>query len=91
MVGDKPPPRLTTRTPTAYVNSTDSEEDYFPDSVVLDLTDDSAVTAPPGLYGLFVSDPGGSHGLVSYVYATIDEQQFEYSVGNGMCTNYRTV
>ncbi|KAK7699561.1 hypothetical protein SLS64_011514 [Diaporthe eres] len=66
-----------------YVNSTDSDDDYFPDALNLDLTDSPDVSAPPGVYGLFVSDPGDAHGLSSYVFGTIDEQQFDFHVADG--------
>lgn len=68
---------------TVYVNSTDSDDDYFPDALNLDLTDSPDVSAPPGVYGLFVSDPGDAHGLSSYVFGTIDEQQFDFHVADG--------
>ncbi|POS77443.1 hypothetical protein DHEL01_v204166 [Diaporthe helianthi] len=67
----------------AYKNTTSPDDDLFSDAVVLDLTDDPYVTAPPGVYGLFAADPGGSHGFVSEVMATLDEQHFEFSVLNG--------
>lgn len=66
-----------------YVNTTDADEDYFPDALNLDLTDSPDVSAPPGVYGLFVSDPGDAHGLSNYVFANIDEQQFDFHVADG--------
>lgn len=68
---------------TVYVNTTDPDGDDFGDALNLDLTNSSDASVPPGVYGLFVSDPGDAHGLSSYVYATIDEQQFDYHVSDG--------
>lgn len=68
---------------TVYVNATDPDGDHFGDALNLDLTNSSDASVPPGVYGLFVSDPGDAHGLSSYVYATIDEQQFDYHVADG--------
>lgn len=66
-----------------YVNTTDSDDDYFPDALNLDLTNSPDVSAPPGVYGLFVSDPGDAHGLSSYVFGTLGEQQFDFHVADG--------
>lgn len=68
-----------------YLNTTESDDpsDYFGDALILDLTNTSNAPAPAGLYGLFVSDPGDAHGLSSYVFATIDEQQFDFHVADG--------
>lgn len=49
----------------------------------LDLTDSPDVAAPPGVYGLFVSDPGDAHGVANHVYATIGKQQFDFHVAEG--------
>ncbi|KKY29608.1 hypothetical protein UCDDA912_g10465 [Diaporthe ampelina] len=68
-----------------YLNATDLDDpsDYFGDALILDLTNTPDIPAPPGVYGLFVSDPGDAHGLASYVYATLDEQQFDFHVADG--------
>lgn len=68
-----------------YVNSTDDDEDYFSDALILDLTDELGFSGTPGVYGLFSGDPGGSHGMTDYVFATLDEQYFQFSVGDGRC------
>lgn len=68
---------------TVYVNTTDPDGDHFGDALILDLTNSSDPSVPPGVYGLFVSDPGDAHGLSSYVYGTKDEQQFDYHVADG--------
>lgn len=70
-------------THAVYVNTTDADEDYFPDALNMDLTDSPDVPVAPGVYGLFVSDPGDAHGLSSYVFGTIDEQQFDFHVADG--------
>lgn len=70
---------------TVYVNTTDADGDHSGDALNLDLTNSSDASVPPGVYGLFVADPGDAHGLSSYVYATIDEQQFDYHVADGKC------
>lgn len=49
----------------------------------LDLTDSPDVAAPPGVYGLFVSDPGDAHGVANHVYAAIGKQQFDFHVAEG--------
>ncbi|KAG8161033.1 hypothetical protein KVR01_009297 [Diaporthe batatas] len=68
----------------AYKNTTVSDEkDPFHDAVILDLTDDPYVAAPPGVYGLAVADPGGSHGFASEVMATIDQQHFDFLIADG--------
>ncbi|KAL1866744.1 hypothetical protein Daus18300_006688 [Diaporthe australafricana] len=69
----------------AYRNSTSSDDpsDYFPDSLILNLTDATDVSAPPGLYGLVVTDPGDAHGVWSAVAAIEGEQQFAFVVTNG--------
>lgn len=48
-----------------------------------DLTDSPEGAAPPGVYGLFVPDPGDAHGVANHVYATIGEQQFDFHVAEG--------
>lgn len=35
------------------------------------------------MYGLFAADPGGSHGFVAEVMATIDLQHFDFRVADG--------
>lgn len=70
---------------TAYRNSTGSDDpsDYFPDSLILNLTDTPDVSAPPGLYGLVVAEVGDAHGMVSAVAAVEGEQQFDFAVADG--------